>query len=256
MKTLVFALMFFMAASRCPQLDASPIYPDCVAGSLQSYINSSGCILGEGAGEEVVFSGFTFPTPLNPDGATVLDAPEIELTPVASGLGGSFDFSGDFSVPAGDTVTYNIDYLLLLDPAPILGGGSLFLDPTGDVSVAESICADSFFGTDGNGNTVCECNSPEGVVDSTPQSLSVNNSDPPYSLSASIELDLAAYNFASVETEIVLTGGVTGASSAGVVVADTVYATPEPVTSLLCLGGLTAIGIFRRTRAKNSDQAF
>jgi hypothetical protein len=246
MKKLWSALVFFLAALLCPQLEAGPIYPDCVAGSLQSYIGSSGCVLGESDGAEVVFSGFAFPTPLNPDGAPVLDASQIEVTPVASGLSGSFDFSGDFSAPAGDTVTYDIDYFLLLDPPPILGGGSLFLDPTGDVSVTESICADSFFGTDASGDTVCESNTPSGAVDSIPQSLNVNNSNPPESLSASIVLDPAAYNFASIETEIVLTGGTSGASSGGVTAGDTVFAAPEPVTSLLCLGGLTAIGIFRR----------
>jgi hypothetical protein len=241
-------MLFFVAALLGPPLKASPIYPDCAAGTLQSYINSSGCVLGEDAGAYVVFSGFAFPTPTSTGGAPVLDASQIELTPQSSGLGGSFDFSvvgGDFSVGANQTVTYDIDYFLLLDPAPILGGGSLHLDPSGEVSVTESICADSYFGTDGDA-TVCEYNTPNGIVESAPQSLSVDDSSPPYSLSASIELDPAAYNFASIETEIVLTGGETGASSGGVVVSDTVYALPEPVTSLLCLGGLTAIGVFRR----------
>jgi len=243
MKKLWSALVFFLAASLGPQLNAD--YPDCVAGSLESYINSSGCILGQGSGGEVVFSGFLFPAPLNPDGLTgLLDPTQIELTPVSSGLGGSFDFSGDFSVPAQDTVTYDIDYFLLLDPAPVLGGGSLTLDPSGNVSVTESICADSYFSTP----TMCQYNMPTGgVVDSTPQSLSVDDSNPPYSLSASITLNPPAFDFASVETAIVLKGSTSaGASSGGVVVTDDVSATPEPVTSLLCLGGLMAIGIFRR----------
>jgi hypothetical protein len=246
MKTFSCGVLFFVAALSGLQLKASAIYPNCVAGTLQSYINSSGCVLGQGSGGEVVFSGFTFPTPVSTGGAPVLNASQIELTPVSSGLGGSFDFSGDFTVPAGDTVTYDIDYFLLLDPAPILGGGSLHLDPSGEVSVTESICADSFFGTDANGDTVCESNTRDGVVESAPQTLSVNDSNPPDSLSASIELDPAAFNFASIENEIVLTGGTTGATSGGVVIDDTVYALPEPVTSLLCLGGLIAIGIFRR----------
>jgi uncharacterized protein (TIGR03382 family) len=246
-KRLLSAQVFFVAVLLCPQLKANSIYPDCVSGSLQSYMSSSDCVLGGSSGGVVVFGGFAFPAPLNPDGATVLDASQIELTPVPSGLGGSFDFSRDFSVPTGDTVTYDIDYFLLLDPASVLGGGSLALDPSGNVSVTESICADSFFGTDSGGATVCQANSPGGVVDSAPQSLSVNDSNPPYSLSAQIALNPAAYNFASVEIEIVLTGGVTGASSGGVVVTNTVDASsPEPVTSLLCLGGLIAIGLFRR----------
>jgi hypothetical protein len=220
-------------------------YPDCADGSLQDYIGST-CVLGGSSGGIVVFSGFVFPTPVITGSApaTALGASDIELTPEPSGLGGSFDFSGDFSVPAGDTITYDIDYFLLLDPGPILGGGSLALDPTGDVSVTESICADSFFGTLG-GNTVCEYNTPDGVVDSAPQVFTVA-SVPPYSLLDTFLLDPGAYNFAYVDTEIVLTGGETGATSGGVVVTDTVYAAPEPMTSLLCLGGLMAIGIFRR----------
>jgi len=253
MKTFLSALVFFVPALVCPQLKAGPVYPNCVAGTLQSYTNSD-CVLGAVGDAEVVFGGFSLATAVGTGGATVLDASQIEVTPTPApgGVGGSFGFSpvsGDFTVGANQTVTYDIDYFLLLDPPPILGGGFLFLDPTGDVSVTESICADSFLTAD---DTLCEYNGPDGAVYSTPQSLFVDTSNP----SASIVLDPAAYNFADVATEIVLTGGVTGASSAGVVVADTVYATPEPVTSLLCLGGLTAIGIFRRTRAKNSDQAF
>ena len=245
MKPVWLALVLSVAAL-CPQLEAGFAYPDCADGTLESYINSSGCILGQSGDSAVVFSGFVFPTPYNPDGAPVLDPTQIELEPVASGLSGSFDFSGDFSVPAGDTQSYYIDYFLLLDPGPILGGGSLHLDPSGSVSVTESICADSYFGTDGNGDTVCQINTPNGVVDSTPQSFSVDNTDPPYSLSTEFTLDPPAYNSANVENTITLTGGATGATSGGVVITDTVGAVPEPVTSLLCLGGLIAIGVFRR----------
>jgi hypothetical protein len=247
MKIVLSALVLSLAAM-CPQLEAGFPYPDCEAGSLESYIDSSGCILGGSSGGVVVFSGFAFPDPYNPDGLTspvLLDPTGIFLTPEPNGLGGSFDFSGSFSVPAGDTLTYYIDYFLLLDPAPVLGGGSLHLDPSGNVSVTESICADSYFGVS-NGATVCQSNTSGGVVNSTPQSLSVDNSNPPYSLSASIALNPPAYDYANVETAITLTGGVSGASSGGVVVGDIIEVVPEPVTSLLCLGGLIAIGVFRR----------
>jgi hypothetical protein len=249
MKPLLSALVGLLAAVLTPQLEAGPIYPDCTAGTLQSYIQSSGCILGGGSGGVVVFSGFAFPTPqVSPDDTPVevLDPSQIELTPASSGLGGSFDFSGDFFAPAGDTVTYDIDYFLLIDPGPILGGGRLLLDPTGDVSVTESICADSFFATDSSGASVCQTNTQNGLVDSVPQSLLVDNSNPPFSLSDQIDLNPPAFDFATVETEIVLTGGDTGASSGGVVEGDNVYSAPEPVASLLCFGGLIAIGIFRR----------
>src|SRR5579863_2256579 len=243
MKALLSVSALFLCAQFCPQLVASSVLPACVTGSLLSYEESSGCVLGADSGGVLVFSEFASSVD-NPDHVTVLDPSEIELTPVSSGLGGSFDFSGDFSVPAGDTVTYNIDYFLLIDPGPFLGGGSLHLDPTGDVSLTESICADSSFGTDVHGNTICQANR---LPDSSPQSFSVDNSNPPLSLSTEFVLDPAAYDFASVETAIVLTGSATmGASSGGVVVGDSVGTLPEPVTSLLCLGGLIAIGAFRR----------
>jgi hypothetical protein len=250
MRKPLLAVVLFVAASVCPRLDAGSIYPDCMAGSLQSYLDSSACALGAAS----VVVGFAFPAPFNPEGTPVLDASQIELTPVPNGLGGSFDFAGDFSVPAGDTVTYDIDYILLLDPGSILGGSSLFLDPTGNVSVTESICPDSFFGTTSGGAAVCLANTPDGVVDSDPQLLSVNDANPPSSLEASITLSPAAYVYANVEMAMVLTGGVTGASSGGVVVGvhplSDDPAVPEPGTFLLCSGGLIAIGVFRRSAAR------
>ena len=47
MKIVLSALVVFLTAMTCPQLEAGSIYPDCEAGTLQSYISSSGCILGE-----------------------------------------------------------------------------------------------------------------------------------------------------------------------------------------------------------------
>src|SRR5579863_2521526 len=105
MKPLLSALVVLTAAALTPRLEAGHIYPDCAPGTLQSYIESSGCILGGSTGGIVVFSGFAFPTPqVSPDGTVVkvLDPSQIELTPVSSGLGGSFDFDGDFFAPAGD----------------------------------------------------------------------------------------------------------------------------------------------------------
>jgi hypothetical protein len=242
-------LVLFVVASVCPRLDAGPIYPDCIPSTLQGYIDSSACVLGGGS----YIVGFAFPQPLNPNGAAVLDASQIELTPEPNGLGGSFEFAvvnGSFSAPAGDTITYDIDYILLLAPDSIFGGASLILDPSGNVSVTESICADSFFGAI-SGATVCEANTPDGVVDSAPQLVSVNDGNPPLSLSDSITLSPAAYSYANVEMAIVLTGGIGGAASGGVNVSVEALAdnptVPEPGTSLLCLGGLTAIGIFRRS---------
>src|ERR1700685_2622699 len=111
MKTFLCGVLFFVAALSGPQLKAGPIYPDCVAGSLQSYINSSGCVLGDVGDAEVVFSGFSLPVAAGTGGATVFNASQIELTPrlVARGVRGMFEFSpvsGQFAVGQDQTATY------------------------------------------------------------------------------------------------------------------------------------------------------
>jgi len=240
--------VIFLCAVYCPQLEASSILPACVAGSLLSYEDSSGCVLGGGNGGVLVFSGFAFAVDnSDPAGFTPLNASEIELTPEPSGLGGSFVFSTTggpgFSVPAGVTVTYQIDDFFLIDPGPLLGGASLHGDPpTGDVAVTESICADSQFVA---GADECVTNGPSGVSFSIPQSLSIGTI-PPLTENASIVLNPPAFNFGNVETDFVLIGGATGSSLDSLTSGNIVEVLPEPVTSLLCLGGLIAIGIFRR----------
>jgi hypothetical protein len=245
MKTVLPVLAFTLAAM-CPQLEASSLLPACATDSLLDYEDSSGCVLGGGEGGVLVFSGFAFSVS-NPNSAPVLDASEIELTPDPSGLGGSFTFGTTggpgFDVPASDTITYGLDYFFLIDPGPIVGGASLHGDPpTGNVVVTESICADSQFVS---GQYQCESNGPGGTTYSTPQSLSIGTL-PPYSLDAEISLNPPAYNFGNIQTVFTLTGGTTGSTLGSLTSGNTVYVVPEPVTSLLCLGGLIAIGIFRR----------
>src|SRR5580658_6410949 len=112
MKTFLSALVFFVSALVCPQLKAGPVYPNCTAGTLQSYISNSGCILGDIGDAEVVFSGFDLAAAVGTGGAVALDATQIEVTPTPApgGVGGSFGFSpvsGDFTVGANQTVTYD-----------------------------------------------------------------------------------------------------------------------------------------------------
>lgn len=245
MKIAVSLLVLTLAAMSA-QLKASSYLPACATDSLLDYENSSGCVLGGGNGGVLVFSGFAF-SASNPDSAPVLDASEIQLTPDPSGLGGSFTFGTTggpgFSVPADDTIVYNIDYFFLIDPGPVVGGASLHGDPPpGNVVVTESICADSQFVS---GQYQCESNGPNGTTYSTPQSLSIGTL-PPYSLDAEIALNPPAYNFGNVQTVFTLTGGTTGSTLTSLTSSNNVYVVPEPVTSLLCLGGLMAIGVFRR----------
>jgi hypothetical protein len=245
MKTLLASLVFFLAPCLIPQLEANSLLPPCVAGSLLSYQSSSGCVLGGGAGGVLIFSGFTFSvTNSDPGGNPVLDASQIELTPDPIGIGGGFIFSGFQNAPvvAGQNVTYNIDYFFLIDPGPVLTGDDLEMDPPfGNVVITQSICADSFFASP----TDCESNGVQGVSDSAPQTLSVDDTNPPASFSAHLNLNPPVLNFANVETAFVLTGGTTGAGFDALTSTSTVVSTPEPETALLGLMGLIAIGIFR-----------
>jgi hypothetical protein len=244
MKPVLFALVLSVAAM-CPQLEAASVVPACVTASLLAYENTTACVLGGGEGGVLVFAGFGFSVD-NPDDAPVLNASEIELTPAPNGDGGSFTFSTTggpgFSVPAGDTIIYDISDYFVIDPGPIVGGASLHGDPpTGDVVVTESICADSKFVPN---EYECETSGPN-VTFSNPQSLSIGTI-PPFSLDASITLNPPAFVDGGIETVFDLTGGATGSTLDALTSGTDAYVLPEPVTSLLCLGGLIAIGIFRR----------
>jgi hypothetical protein len=238
MKTLLSASMFFIVASLCLQLNASPIYPDCIAGSLASYeaggSNDSSCAIGGSSGGVEIIDGFQYSGPSG-------DGSLIQLTPNPVGLGGGFIYSGFPSAAAGQSLTFDIGYFYTIDAGPIGSGADLGMDPpTGNVSITESVCVDSFF-TEGG------CTNRD-----TPQSLSVDNTNPPTSLTAQILFNPVATFGADVEIQVVETGcttpGCTSVSGFDNTTATQVIvpATPEPVASLLCLGGLIAIGIFRR----------
>lgn len=171
----------------------------------------------------------------NPDLAS-----DVLLTPNPEGLGGGFTYTGfgAATLGAGQSAIYTIDYTytILGDP-PTVGGADMGMDPPfGTVSIAEAICGD-------------------GLVGDCP-SLSVNDTNPPASWTASITLDPPVTSFANVYTTIVLNGGESGAGFDGLSQSFDVNAsttTPEPLTSAMGLGGLLAIGVFRRYRSKRLD---
>lgn len=197
MKTLPAALLFFVAASLCTRLDASPIYPDCAAGSLASYeaggSNSSSCAIGGSSGGVEIIDGFQYSGPSGADS-------QILLTPDRQGLGGGFNFSGVPVPDPGQTLTFDISYSYLIDASAIGTGANLEMDPpSGYVSFAESICVDSSFNAPFNGTA---CSNADPV-----QTLSVDNTNPPASLDGQIALDPEAMSSANVEIQIVETGG-------------------------------------------------
>jgi hypothetical protein len=222
-------------------VQASGVYPDCASGSLASYeaggSNDSSCAIGGSGGGVEIIDGFLYSGPAGADS-------QIQLTPDLVGLGGGFTYSGVPSAVEGQTLIFDISYFDIIDSGPIGSGASLGMDPPfGDVSITESICVDSFFSNNSAfGGTSC-------TNGDAPQSLTVDDSNPPTSWTSSIVLNPVATFGSDIEIQIVETGG-DDPDGAGF---DSTTSTqeiltiaPEPVSFLLCLGGLIVIGASRR----------
>jgi hypothetical protein len=141
--TKFFCLAAFVFAVYTPTAMAIPV---CTTSSLSAYIalnTTGGCTVGD-----LTFLRFTAPTPTITGSPTVASDSQIILTPILTADGGGFAFSassGDtnlFSIssPSGTTsVTYYINYSV--DPAPVVAGSDLTLDPPfGNVSVTQVYC--------------------------------------------------------------------------------------------------------------------
>lgn len=230
------AALALIAVFLIPRMEAAAIYPDCTSGSLLSYesggINDSTCAIGGSSGGVAIIDGFLYSGPVGDDS-------QIALTPDPAGLGGGFTYSNFPAAAAGQTLTFDITYFYTIDAGPIGSGANLGMDPpSGNVLITESICVDSFFNAPFDGTS---CSNGD-----DPQSLSVNDNNPPFSWTSTIALDPVADFGADVEIEVVETGGTDGASFENTTSVQQITAAPEPMTSLLSLGGLIAIGVFRR----------
>jgi hypothetical protein len=240
---LLFAPLF-LTISASPLL-ASTDFSGCGTASLQSYIGSA-CEVGKESGGILVFGNFNF---FISSGNTDLSAADITVSPITDGLGGGFNFTGftDFPVAAGQEVTFEIDYSLLIDPGPVVTGMDMGMDPPfGSVSITQIVCTDPVFV--GNevevGNAVGggpRCNSV--------QSFSVDDIDPPTSWNSHLDLDPTIQNSANVRILFDLVGGTTGAGFDGVTATNTaVSPVPEPFSLTLGSAGLGALILLRRRR--------
>jgi hypothetical protein len=246
----------------------------CQTASLSSYeANRSGCVVRDPNGNGVlVFSNFSFTS----TGTTTLTAAGITVTPDPNGLGGGFNFSGftNHPVTAGQTVSYQIDYSYLIDPGPVTSGADIGMDPPfGNSVIQEFVCADSqlvqteggpacqIAGTAENDEDVARgarvvtsaCQIAETAVnDFCPQTLRVDDTNPPVSWTDHLELNPQVLQFAQIEDLITLTGGQTlGAGLDSMTATNDVIiptATPEPTTYLLLAGGLPLLGVLRHRR--------
>jgi hypothetical protein len=167
------------------------------------------------------------------------------VTPDPQGLGGGFNFSGFTGAPvlAGQTAQYEIDYSYFIDAGPVSSGADIGMDPPfGNVSITESICADSIFVSTDSGP---ECEIPSDPF--PPQTLSIDVANP----SAHLDFDPIVTSFANIENTIFLNGGSSGSGGSGfdslTATSTVVDPTPEPLTLLTALGGLLVIGLLRRS---------
>lgn len=210
----------------------------CATASLSVYESGADCTVGT----NLEFRGFTFD--FSGDGAVSDLDTLITVTPDPDGLGGGFTFSGwqNGVVGPSESAIYAIDYSAVIfgDP-PTMSAAQLGMDPvTGSVTIGQEICP---------GRTDCF-------------SVDVDSSNPPSdgcgglpNLTEPCWVDstqLPNISGANAANTITITGNANGGAGFDDftalydVVPDTT--TPEPVSALLGLGGLVAIGLMRRYR--------
>jgi hypothetical protein len=143
-------------------------------------------------------------------------------------LGAGFTF-GPVSAAPGQTVSFEIDYDIFIDPAPIITGDSLGLDVTGNITVTEFFCNDSQY----IGSGLCLGSHPA-------QSLTVGNGNG-LPNSATIAFAQPATTSQQVGIVFTLVGGTGGASFDGLNAASIVTGIPEPSSFGSALIGLLAL---------------
>ncbi|HWF11181.1 MAG TPA: hypothetical protein VG297_22080 [Bryobacteraceae bacterium] len=217
---------------------------NCVAAPLSTYdVQGFECHLkGANGGGVLLFGGFSFDA-----GTSSYTDSQIEVTPEPQGEGGGFSFSlvslEPFSAAAGQTVDFDIDYAFAITVDPFVSGAQLGMDPpSGNVVITEDLCVDPFAANRDLGT---------GPGCSSSYSFSVDDTNPPTSWSNSVQINPPAHHGADVTLDFLLTGGdgtpsTFDALSADNDVVDTL--SPEPVSSVLGLGGLLAIAVRRRYR--------
>jgi hypothetical protein len=241
MKNFILPVIVFLGALSGP-LGAQTA--PCGTNTLAFY-DSPGrtCVLGESNGGILEFSGFSF-SALDVTGTpTLLTDSQIEVTPDPVGEGGGFTFTATggpgFAVGIGQAASYEIDYSFFLLTDPFGSGANIGMDPvTGNVGINETVCVDDndtcpTFGVSSLNPPSTVCTLPNLTAPCWENSLPLDilrNA----SISNAIDLNGSPNSGASFD-DLTAIYTVTDSSS-----------TPEPLTSVLGLGGLVAIGLFRR----------
>jgi len=246
MKKLLLALGIFLISTVVPQLSAQQLNSCPSADTPLSVYDSPSfaeCVIGSNQLGALDVFGFKYVSGPAGDDSNIL----LTAVPGPDGQGGGFTFSGFAAQGQGTQATYVIDYSYVIDPAPIGSGMSMGMDPpSGSVSVTDALCIDSTFGVS-NGTTVCELPTG-GISDTGPQSFMYDVADYPSIKTFNLTTDVTQADTANIQLTFVVggpDGGSFGDLTAQNIVGDPA---PEPMTSVLGLGGLLAIGIARRYR--------
>jgi len=225
------ALCLVFLGGSASALFAASTLPSCTAGTLASYITSTsdpggGCAIG-------VLDYFNFSYHSSPTNPGPLSS-DLEVS--VSGAGFSFSRADGTPVTAlpGQTVQFEIDYQIVIDPAPIIGGGDMSLDPpTGNVVVTEYFCNDVAY----RFTAACLGN----VIQ--PDVLTVGTPVTGFPLTASITFANPARVSQNVGISFTLIGGANGASFDGLSATSQVLSlSPEPASAACLLFGLLALG--------------
>ena len=228
----------------CPVQTLAYYETNYVSASLGTYANSyntgNSCTIGI-----LLFNDFA----LNASSGAPGGAADILVTPNL--VNDTLAFSqvpGDpnqaFTVGANQPTTYQIQYGFFIDPAPVLDGADLSLDPPmGAVSVTQAYCNDSYLANTRSG---LACFDPITLSSAPPfpQTLSVVN---PTKLQDSILFNPPATKFAEVQTTITLGADGKPASFDQIIAGTTVTngtttTTPEPSLYFVIASGLFILG--------------
>jgi hypothetical protein len=226
----------------------------CAPGTLASYIASNGCVNG--------IEFFTFQPLTSSGNGVAYSASNIEVDPISypdgesagftfcivQSMPGCSDVTLPFEVASGDTALYDISYLFSFITDPAANNASLGMDPPfGNVSINQYYCANAGLTQSSPVSTpLCNGNG----FSFSPQTLSVNNTNPPTSWDTGIvALNPPITESASIVTMIDLNGtngaagfdSVSGANYVGDFVPN-----PEPSAIVLAAGGLLALALRRR----------
>lgn len=228
-KAVLFKLVVALfAAGSFSSIFATSTLPNCTTASLASYVSSTqnppasgGCAIGI-----LDYYNMTYYA-----GSNAPSASSITVTP-NSNPGFSF---GPVTAAPGQTVQFEIDYDIFIDPAPIITGDSLGLDIMGDVSVTEYFCNDLplNFGTGLSGAATCLGSVPASAT------LHVDNNTPADNFN-SVTFATPVTKFQEVAIVFTLHGGANGAQFDGLDASSTVVGAPEPASIGLALAGLLA----------------